>query len=72
MLQATTKTRGQHEEGNPGSALKYAHEYLDRGFTPVPVEFRGRAFVVKDWPNLRLDHEGIEGLFRPRCNVGIL
>jgi putative DNA primase/helicase len=71
MLQPTTKTRGQHEEGNPGNTLKYAHEYLDRGFAPVPVEFRSKACRIKDWPNLRLDHEGIEELFQPPCNVGI-
>jgi hypothetical protein len=72
MLQPTTKTRGQHEEGNPGNTLSYVHEYLHRGFAPVPVEFRSKACLIKDWPKLRLDHKGIEELFRPPCNVGIV
>src|SRR5437868_5977536 len=72
MFNPITTTRGQNEYGNPGNPLKYAHEYLDRGFAPVPVKFKGKACTVRDWPNFRLNHDEVEEQFRPPCNIGVV
>src|SRR5437762_10550979 len=72
MFNPTTTTRDQNEHGNPGDTLKYAHEYLDRGFVPIPVEFKSKACTLKDWPNYRVNHDEVETLFRPPCNIGVV
>src|SRR5437660_6995740 len=72
MLQPKTRAWSDIEEANPGNPLKYAHDYLDRGFVPVPVEFRSKACKIRDWPNLRLGHAELEEAFRAPCNVGIV
>ena len=72
MFNPATTTRDQNEHGNPGDTLKYAHEYLDRGFVPVPVEFKGKACKIRDWPHLTPSHDEVEELFQPPCNIGIV
>src|SRR6266699_2493734 len=72
MFNPTTTTRDQNEHGNPGDTLTYAHEYLDRGFVPIPVEFKSKACTLKDWPNFRCNHDELKALFRPPCNIGVV
>ena len=72
MFNQVITTRDQNEHGNPGDTLTYAHEYLDRGFVPIPVEFKSKACTLKDWLNYRVIHDEVETLFRPPCNIGVV
>src|SRR6266581_547712 len=50
----------------------YAHQYLDRGFAPVPVEFKTKSPKVNAWPDFRLKREQVLSVFQLPCNIGII
>src|ERR1051326_5224460 len=50
----------------------WAHRYIDWGFAPVPVQFKGKACKIKNWPDLRSSHDDVAELFQPPCNIGIV
>src|SRR5262249_34229278 len=54
------------------TASAAARDYLRRGWAVIPVPFRRKKPVLKNWPNLRLSELEIPRHFSDRCNVGVL
>ena len=53
-----------------GSPAEAALEYRDRSMWVTPTD--GKVPILDDWPNLRLDEDGIRRSFGPDHNVGVL
>jgi hypothetical protein len=49
-----------------------ALDYHRRGWQVIPVRFRGKEPLNKDWPKLRLSEDEIPRRFASRCNIGVL
>jgi hypothetical protein len=48
-------------------------DYIDRGFSPVPVDYKQKSCRLKEWPDLRVTTENVSQFFdHTPCNVGIL
>jgi Bifunctional DNA primase/polymerase, N-terminal len=48
-------------------------EYINHGFAPVPVKFKDKCPIDKEWPTLRFSEDNIENYFGgKRKNIGIL
>ena len=54
----------------PDSVVAAALEYRARGMWVTPND--GKAPILDDWPNLRLDEDGIRRSFGPDHNVGVI
>lgn len=57
---------------NFGSVLQAATHYLKDGFQPIPVKYKDKAPLNKDWQNSKSVAEDLPGLFSGQCNVGLL
>ncbi len=56
------------------STIEYAGMYIDAGFGPIPVRFKGKKPTLADWPNARVGCENLDQFFPSGkdSNVGIL
>ena len=53
--------------------LEVALDYIGRGWSPIPVRFRGKKPLHDDWSKLRITRETAAGYFNgARLNVGVL
>ena len=53
--------------------LDAAIDYINRGWSPVPIPYRRRKPVLKDWPDLRITAETAPQYFNgARQNVGVI
>ena len=50
----------------------FAYQYIERGFSPIPVEFKSKICKLKEWQKLKLATEKVQALFEPPCNVGVV
>lgn len=49
-----------------------ARDYIERGWSPIPVPLREKGPRIKKWQTLRLTADDISGFFSVRCNIGVL
>lgn len=50
-----------------------ASNYLESGYSPIPVPLREKAPAIRNWPNLRVTAEQIPSMFKEgRDNIGVL
>lgn len=56
--------------GTTWPCLEAALKYRERGWSVTPIE--GKAPILKDWQNRRLEEADIRRLFRPEHNVGVV
>lgn len=47
-------------------------DYLERGFAPIPVEFKRKECKINGWQNLKLTAEEVQRFFELPCNVGVV
>src|ERR1700720_664112 len=52
---------------------EFAHQYVDWGFAPVPVEFKSKTCKINEWQKLKLSHEEVPDFFCGLpCNIGVV
>jgi hypothetical protein len=44
-------------------AIEYAARYIDAGFRPIPVRYKGKKPTLADWPNACVGHENLDEFF---------
>jgi hypothetical protein len=55
------------------AALAYASEYVDRGWSPVPIPHREKGPRLKAWQELRITRETVARYFNGgRLNIGVI
>jgi hypothetical protein len=55
------------------STLQIATEYIDRGWSPIPIKHRAKGPVLNSWPALRLTRETVADYFNGQpMNVGVI
>jgi len=73
MQQPITANAAAYDIYQNVSAREIAQGYLDRGLSPVPVDFMKKAPVVKGWTEKGFRHDDLARLFdKPRMNIGIV
>lgn len=64
---------GLGTESDAESTLCHAQRYVKEGWSPIPVPYRSKGPVLKDWGKLRLNLTDLDHHFNGRpSNVGIL
>jgi len=55
------------------TSLESANAYASRGWSPIPIEYKGKFPKTKDWPELRITHVTVPQYFNgAEQNVGVL
>ncbi len=54
------------------TTLEAAHDYLSRGWMPVPVPLSSKAPVLSGWQHLRLEQADLPQYFADAANIGLL
>lgn len=55
------------------TTLKIALDYIERGWSPVPIPYKEKAPIIKGWPALRISAETAPDYFKDQQgNIGVL
>ena len=73
MLEGKRKIRKEvRDDVDTLTTLKATHDYLSRGWVPVPVPRGSKAPVLSGWQHLRLRQADLPHYFADEANVGLL
>lgn len=56
----------------PKNARDAARDYLQRGWSPIPVQPKSKVPVGKGWPKIRLTEQDLPDRFPKDANIGII
>jgi hypothetical protein len=72
MTNIRDRARADNPKGSEATVLDAARRYLERGWKPIPLPFREKRPIDKDWPKLKTTPENVGRRFNnERMNIGL-